>query len=148
MSRLRPFRATDLFTFNRINLDHFTETYSTPYYLNYLATWPELCFVASHAHCYDDQHGQAGEERLMGYLFGKAEGRDGGDNSTPVKKTVAGRKVVGSASTVKERHGHVTAVTVGPEFRRLGLAKEMMDQLEDASSAMYDVSMRASTSRR
>lgn len=30
-------------------------------------------------------------------------------------------------------HGHVTAVTVAPEFRRLGLAKKLMDSLETVS---------------
>lgn len=111
MSRLRPFQATDLFTFNRINLDHFTETYSLGYYLQYLATWPELCFIAENG---------AESAQSMGYLIGKAEGKD--DTKS------------------KERHGHVTAVTVAPEFRRLGLAKMMMDLLEVASSQMYNVS--------
>lgn len=105
MSRLRPFEATDLFIFNRINLDHFTETYSLGYYLQYLATWPELCYIAT----------TATTCQSMGYLVGKAEGKG------------------------KERHGHVTAVTVSPEFRRLGLAKKMMDLLEVASSEIYDV---------
>jgi len=43
---------------------------------------------------------------LMGYIMGKSEGV--GENW----------------------HGHVTAVTVGPEHRRLGLAKKLMDGLE------------------
>lgn len=30
-------------------------------------------------------------------------------------------------------HGHVTAVTVAPEFRRLGLAQTLMDWLEEVS---------------
>ncbi|CAO1613517.1 unnamed protein product [Sympodiomycopsis kandeliae] len=50
----------------------------------------------------------------MGYLFGKGEGNK------------------------KERHGHVTAVTVAPEFRRLGLAQKMMQLLEIASDFLYD----------
>jgi hypothetical protein len=35
-------------------------------------------------------------------------------------------------------HGHVTAVTVAPEFRRLGLAKKLMDYLENVSVELYD----------
>ncbi|PWN22168.1 acyl-CoA N-acyltransferase [Microstroma glucosiphilum] len=128
MSRLRPFKCTDLFHFNRVNLDHFTETYSTAYYLNYLATWPDLCFVSTHASCSestassDGAVGRAGggDTQIMGYLFGKAEGIDGAGGTKE-----------------KERHGHVTAVTVGPEFRRLGLARELMGLLEEASSLMY-----------
>lgn len=135
MSRLRPFKCTDLFNFNRVNLDHFTETYSTAYYLNYLATWPDLCFVSTHASCSESTSdgaalgGGGGDTQIMGYLFGKAEGVDGAGS--------------GGGSKEKERHGHVTAVTVGPEFRRLGLARELMGLLEEASSLMYSVSERA-----
>eukprot|EP00041_Stephanoeca_diplocostata_P007960 m.113996 g.113996 ORF g.113996 m.113996 type:complete len:177 (-) comp17113_c0_seq1:162-692(-) len=52
--------------------------------------------------------------RMMGYIMGKAEGL----------KT--------------EWHGHVTAVTVAPEFRRLGLAARMMDGLEFISDKIYN----------
>ncbi len=37
-----------------------------------------------------------------------------------------------------EWHGHVTAVTVGPEFRRIGLAKRLMDQLEYISETVHN----------
>ena len=33
----------------------------------------------------------------------------------------------------EEWHGHVTAVTVAPEFRRLGLAAKLMAGLEEIS---------------
>ena len=35
-------------------------------------------------------------------------------------------------------HGHVTAVTVSPEYRRLGLATKLMDFLEDVSQEVYN----------
>ncbi|CAI9556089.1 unnamed protein product, partial [Staurois parvus] len=48
---------------------------------------------------------------LMGYIMGKAEG-----------------------SMAREQwHGHVTAVSVAPEFRRLGLAAKLMELLEEIS---------------
>jgi ribosomal protein S18 acetylase RimI-like enzyme len=43
----------------------------------------------------------------MGYVIGKAEGED------------------------KLWHGHVSALTVAPEYRRLGLAKTLMDYFVD-----------------
>ncbi|KAL5291220.1 NAA20 family protein [Megaselia abdita] len=46
---------------------------------------------------------------IMGYIMGKAEGN--GDNW----------------------HGHVTALTVSPDYRRLGLAALLMNFLEDVS---------------
>ena len=35
-------------------------------------------------------------------------------------------------------HGHVTAVTVAPEFRRIGLAEQMMQMLENVSEKIHD----------
>lgn len=36
-----------------------------------------------------------------------------------------------------EWHGHVTALTVAPEYRRLGLARKMMNLLEMVSDESY-----------
>ncbi|TFL07238.1 N-acetyltransferase [Pterulicium gracile] len=102
MSVLRPFRPSDLFKFNNINLDIWTETYGIGFYLSYLARWPDLCCM---------QESPSG--RPMGYIIGKAEG------------------------TGLEWHGHVTAVTVAPEYRRLSLARKMMDMLEQMSDKVY-----------
>ncbi|KAJ3182111.1 N(alpha)-acetyltransferase 20, NatB catalytic subunit, partial [Irineochytrium annulatum] len=35
-------------------------------------------------------------------------------------------------------HGHVTAITVAPEFRRMGLARELMHNLEEVSEKIYN----------
>eukprot|EP00606_Chrysophyceae_sp_TOSAG23-5_P001204 GSChrysophyteH2.ASY1.ANO1.219.1 assembled CDS len=58
---------------------------------------------------YEDHNG-----RLMGYVLGKAEGES------------------------NLWHGHVTAITVSPEYRRLGVAKNLMFYLEDISARMYN----------
>ena len=50
----------------------------------------------------------------MGYVMGKAEG-DG-----------------------ELWHGHVTALTVCPDYRRMGLAKELMNVLERVSEFIYN----------
>ncbi|KAF8231086.1 N-acetyltransferase [Tricholoma matsutake] len=102
MSVLRPFRASDMFKFNNINLDIWTETYGIGFYLSYLSRWPDLCCV---------QESPSG--RMMGYVIGKAEGIN------------------------LEWHGHVTALTVAPEYRRLGLARKMMNLLEMVSDESY-----------
>jgi len=52
--------------------------------------------------------------KMMGYVIGKAEGQG------------------------HEWHGHVTAITVAPEYRRLGLAKNMMRELERISDEVYN----------
>ncbi|KAJ8092508.1 N-alpha-acetyltransferase 20 [Marasmius tenuissimus] len=103
MSVLRPFRAEDMFKFNNINLDIWTETYNIGFYLHYLSRWPDLCCVQ-----------EAPSGRMMGYVIGKAEG------------------------TGVEWHGHVTAITVAPEYRILGLARKMMNLLELVSDEGYN----------
>jgi len=102
MSILRPFKASDMFKFNNINLDIWTETYGIGFYLSYLSRWPDLCCVQ-----------EAPNGRLMGYVIGKAEGQG------------------------TEWHGHVTALTVAPEYRRLSLARKMMGLLELVSDEHY-----------
>jgi N-terminal acetyltransferase B complex catalytic subunit len=53
--------------------------------------------------------GESSTGEVMGYLLGKVEGR--GENW----------------------HGHVTALTVAPQYRRLGLAQNLMAYLEQVS---------------
>jgi N-terminal acetyltransferase B complex catalytic subunit len=138
MSELRRFRATDLFTFNPINLDRLTETYNLSFYLSYMATWPDL-FLVQHApgsttvsgsttgglssgsttvgstngglssHEAPAAHEPTAAGRMMGYLMGKLEGRG------------------------TDWHSHVTAITVSPEYRRLGVARGMMQGFELSS---------------
>lgn len=102
MTSTRRFTCNDLFHFNGVNLDYFTETYNLPFYLQYLANWPEYCITAD----------GPGKE-IMGYILGKSEG-DG-----------------------VKWHGHVTAVTVAPEYRRQRLAKKLMDDLEDITEKVH-----------
>ncbi|KAH9914960.1 N-acetyltransferase [Fomitopsis serialis] len=51
--------------------------------------------------------------RMMGYIIGKAEGQS------------------------TEWHGHITALTVAPEYRHLSLARKMTDYLERVSDHSY-----------
>ncbi|KAJ1642163.1 N-acetyltransferase [Coemansia erecta] len=103
MATLRRFRAMDMFHFNNINLDQYTDTYDLSFYLTYLSKWPDLFNAAESA-----------DSTLMGYIMSKVEG------------------------TNDEWHGHVTALTVAPECRRLGLGRRLMQGLENASEKTYD----------
>ena len=103
MTSLRPFRLTDLFAFNPVNLDPLTETYNPGFYLEYLASHPSYFKTAV-------THGGG----VMGYVMGKSEG--GGE----------------------KWHGHVTAVTVAPEYRRQGLASGLMRELERVAEEEYN----------
>lgn len=121
MSELRRFRAMDLLRFNPINLDRLTETYNLSFYLSYMATWPDL-FLVQHAPSHpttlksklqdlslNENTAAPSEGRMMGYLMGKLEGRG------------------------TDWHSHVTAITVSPEYRRLGVARVMMEGFESST---------------
>jgi len=88
----------DLQRFNNINLDHWTEMYTTSFYTTYLIKDPDLCLVA-----------ESSSGALAGYLLAKVEGRDA------------------------DWHSHISAVSVSPEFRRLGVAKLLLDHFEKVS---------------
>lgn len=103
MTTIRRFTCFDLLRFNGVNLDWYTETYNLPFYLSYLARWPEYFLAA-----------EGPGDKIMGYVMGKVEGE--GTNW----------------------HGHVTAVTVAPEYRRQQLAAKLMDILEEISEKTYN----------
>ncbi|PBP24346.1 N-acetyltransferase [Diplocarpon rosae] len=104
MTSIRPFHAMDVFKFNPTNLDPLTETYDLSFYFSYIARWP---------HLFDVAEGQDGT--IDGYIMGKLE-------SSP------------SYMVHKEHylpfHAHITALTVAPHARRLGLARTLSSSLE------------------
>lgn len=117
MCTLRPFVCNDMFKFNGVNLDPLTETYGLSFYMQYLAHWPEYFQVAE---------SPSGE--IMGYskftIICLATGND----------RLVFVLVMGKAEGHGENwHGHVTALTVSPDYRRLGLAATLMKFLEDVS---------------
>ncbi|EEB06771.2 NatB N-acetyltransferase complex catalytic subunit Nat3 [Schizosaccharomyces japonicus yFS275] len=105
MSDTRRFKATDLFEFNNINLDSLTETFNISFYLSYMSRWPNLCVMVNEDRQTPDHPSP------MGYIMGKSEGKD------------------------KDWHTHVTAITVAPSCRQLGIARKLMDYLERAGDA-------------
>jgi len=108
MTTLREATMNDLLKFNNVNLDVLTETYNMQFYYHYMSRWPEAFVVAEGPNSND-----GGSGAIMGYVLGKAEGDD------------------------KLWHGHVSAVTVAPSYRRLGLAKTLMDDFESLCIHTY-----------
>lgn len=98
----------DLLKFNNVNLDILTETFYTHFYGDYLVKWGEYCVTAEHVN---------GE--MEGYILGKVEGAKDSESD-------------------KNWHGHVTAVTVAPAFRRKGLAQVLMKFLEDVTEKTHN----------
>ena len=108
MTTIRPFTMFDLLKYNNINIDILTETFYTNFYGQYLVKWPEYCVAVENS-----------TSKIQGYLMGKVEG----DDQTPGKKTW---------------HGHVTAITVDPDFRKQGLARSLMNYLEEITEKVHN----------
>ncbi|KAI9849595.1 MAG: hypothetical protein M1838_000105 [Thelocarpon superellum] len=106
MSSLRPFHPLDLFKCNLTNLDSLTENYDIGFYLSYLARWPSLFTVVE---------GQRGE--INAYIMGKLESSPAGYQHS---------------QHYLPWHAHITALTVAPASRRLGLARLLTQSLERA----------------
>ena len=110
MTTLRQFTCDDLFRFNGINLDPLTEMYGLSFYLQYLARWPEYFMVA-----------ESPSGSLMGYIMGKSEVRTVYNMYSSAVACIQTCLIYNSIQGTNENwHGHVTAVTVGPQHRRLG----------------------------
>ncbi|KFH43278.1 N-terminal acetyltransferase B complex catalytic subunit-like protein [Hapsidospora chrysogenum ATCC 11550] len=109
MATFRRFRPDDVNKFSKCNLDPLTETYELNFYLQYYSKWPSLFQVC------EDMNGN-----VVGYIMGKVE-------SSP------------DAYKFSEHylpwHAHITALTVAPEARRLGIGKILTEQLEAAADA-------------
>ncbi|ANZ74866.1 BA75_02943T0 [Komagataella pastoris] len=110
MTSIKPFQATDLFDINPVNLDVLTENYQPFFYLQYLVDWPPLFFKSVSGSVIDSSDGSILRNDVMsGYMMGKTEGK------------------------AKEWHTHITAVTVNPTYRRLGLASFLCEHLDQAT---------------
>lgn len=81
---------SDLWRLNEVNLDPWTENFAPQFYADYLARWPELCYVAEY------------NSTVIGYHIGKLE----------------------------KLHGHVSALSIAPSFRSMGIATELMNRME------------------
>ncbi|KAG6336532.1 hypothetical protein ID866_2554 [Astraeus odoratus] len=107
---IRQARVEDLAGMQACNLHNLPENYTMKYYLYHALTWPSLSYVAE-----DNGH-------IVGYILAKMEEpeeHDGGEKSEQVP------------------HGHVTSISVLRSYRRLGLAKKLMLQSQEAMSTIY-----------
>ncbi|KAJ8582866.1 acyl-CoA N-acyltransferase [Rhizopogon salebrosus TDB-379] len=108
---IRAVRVEDLAGMQACNLHNLPENYTMKYYLYHALSWPSLSYVA------EDHNG-----RIIGYILAKMEEVEEQDGQ-PVADHVP--------------HGHVTSISVMRSYRRLGLAKKLMLQSQEAMSSIY-----------
>lgn len=133
--QLRLATRTDLSAIERVNIACLPENYNSQFYSSHLRQWPDLALVAEEidhpqpnsisgerqSQSRKNFPGFAGgqkEPKIVAYVLGKVETRPSIDYNNPTSQ----RKRV-------ERLGHVTSLAVQKDFRRLGLAKTLMNQL-------------------
>jgi N-alpha-acetyltransferase 10/11 len=131
--QLRLATRTDVPAIQRCNLACLPENYNSQFYCSHLRQWPDLALVAEEIPCNDRslgvshnnqaRHPFAGfpggyqEPKIVAYLLGKVEQRPYMNYDDPHRDHGV------------ETLGHVTSLAVQKEYRRLGLAKAMMNQL-------------------
>lgn len=146
---LRLATRTDVPAIQRCNLATLPENYSSNFYVNHLRQWPDLALVAEHV---VDDGGNKGrnpfetydpsrpQNEIVGYVLGKVEETEVNlPSSTSSSKLPLSRsRVVDSDEYFgnfflqrgkTELLGHVTSLAVLPNFRRKGLAAQLMKQL-------------------
>ncbi|MBA0645481.1 hypothetical protein Goklo_013580 [Gossypium klotzschianum] len=113
MTTIRRFCCNDLLRFASVNLDHLTETFIT------ISNWNYILSVRSRFDLNRDMLLTGNDVLGLVHLA-----------LIPLKLVAVMGKVEGQGESW---HGHVTAVTVAPEYRRQQLAKKLMNLLEDIS---------------
>ena len=126
--QLRLATRTDVSAIQRCNLACLPENYNSHFYCSHLRQWPDLALVAEDIseerqrqsqNPFDFSSRRENEPKIVAYVLGKVDTRPLIDYND--RMSSRGNRI--------ERLGHVTSLAVDQEFRRLGLAKSLMDQL-------------------
>ncbi|XP_020810718.1 N-alpha-acetyltransferase 20 [Drosophila serrata] len=104
MTTPRLFQLEDMFKFNHIVLDPLVEVYSLPFLLPKILEYPDLVLSAV-----------APDDRLMGFILGT--------RIMDSKET----HFIGEGKEKIASHGHISALAVAHEYRRLGLGSGLME---------------------
>ncbi|KAE8541834.1 hypothetical protein D1P53_002007 [Cryptococcus gattii VGV] len=118
MSIIRPFDPTDILRFNNINADPWTATVGLPYSSNMNVLTPLAKYHNGYYASYTAQWPDwcvavegAYDPKLKAYMISKHE----------------------PPAPDPQHHGHLTALSIAPSHRSLGLARVLMDILERLS---------------
>ena len=153
MTSLRRFRCTDLFRISSVNLDALTETYQLSYYINYAIRWPECFTVAQQPHAFNIHNSNKiapplQQQRPVSSTASAASAPPPQPYTASISSllpllpstspsVLCGYnmgKVEGPASTW---HGHVSALSISPHYRRLHLSVLLMRVLERTCDKLH-----------
>lgn len=130
MTALRAFTPLDLFKMNLTNLDPLTENYDLHFYFQYLAKWPSLFTVAEGQHGEITGYSQSLTPPLpLPFKIPRLTTQPV-NISTVMGKVEEDPPYLHLTEHYLPWHGHVTALSVAPQYRRLGLAQTLTGALE------------------
>jgi N-terminal acetyltransferase B complex catalytic subunit len=132
MATIRRVRPGDLLKLNLCNLDALTENYELNFYLTYLMKWPSL-FQCIEEHgkivgysTAPSSYSNCNLDRMASVLLTLLP------SATVMGKLDASPPHLSSAPHALPWHGHITVLTIAPQYRRLGYARLLTEQLERA----------------
>ncbi|KAK7041500.1 N-terminal acetyltransferase A complex catalytic subunit ard1 [Paramarasmius palmivorus] len=110
MFTIRLATIDDLPALQATNLQNLPENYVMRFWIYHLIAWPQLSYVAE---AVDEKKGK---RKIVGYVLGKIDDDEEEGNF----------------------RGHVNSISVLRSYRRLGLAKRLMERSQDAMSTIYN----------
>jgi peptide alpha-N-acetyltransferase len=122
MFSIRRAKPADLLNMQHCNLQCLPENYQIKYYMYHLLSWPHLLYVA------EDSEGA-----IVGYVLAKMEEGSNASDSSSGAGVASGS---GQAGPV--RHGHITSLAVKRMYRRLGIAKRLMQIAHQTMQEEYN----------
>ncbi len=160
---IRTARREDIPQIEACNLKTLPENYPNAFYHNHLLQWPYLALVAERRPSPSEekeQHGGVGaqgEKRIVGYVLGRVApgpggygaGAGGAEGSLEEGSRLPGFESEQAAGQEQRRPpqqqgqgpktGHVSSLAVLDDYRRQGIARELMDILHVQMQFRYGV---------
>jgi len=108
---LRNAQKSDIPAISSINLRTLPENYTPYFYNSHISRWPQLAWVAEDYSNLDENK----NPKIVAYVLGQME----------------------SNWVASKAKGHVTSLSVDPEYRRLGIGQELMERLHESLDDFY-----------
>ena len=141
---VRLARRTDVSSIQRCNLATLPENYNSQFYISHMRQWPDLCVVAEHvssssrssSSTFPTPFGRP-DPKIVGYVLGKVEHKQPPFALPQHSLSPEARDNWYESSSEYHHHhhhpgeplGHVTSLAVLQDYRRMGLAAALMEQL-------------------
>lgn len=148
---IRTARREDIPQIEACNLKTLPENYPNAFYHNHLLQWPYLALVAERRPASSEGNNEKepaagngqGDKRIVGYVLGRVAGPGGGYGMEAVvegeQDRLPGFEAEQPPPPPGPKTGHVSSLAVLDDYRRQGIARELMDILHVQMQFRYGV---------